>query len=115
MPDAVLVAQSRLDALAADVLGGTATGGTAVALRRSLDRLGSLLDIQRGLPDLAGSASNGEGRARERLTTLRAAAADLAVGLAADPSVTGPARRWGLPDEGALEVLRRACPPPVTR
>ncbi len=106
VPDAVLVAQSRLDAWAADVLGGTATGGTAVALRRSLDRLGSLLDIQRGLPDLAGSASNGEGQLRERLTTLRAAAADLAVGLAADPSVTGPARRWGLPDVGALEVLQ---------
>ncbi|MEO7784358.1 MAG: hypothetical protein ABIR97_07290 [Terracoccus sp.] len=103
--DAVLIPQSRLDALAAAALGGAALGGTATTRRRALDRLGSLLDVQRGLPDLVGATADGAGELRDRLTALRSLAAEVATGLAANPPVTGPMRAWGLPDSGALEVL----------
>lgn len=105
VPDAVLVPQTRLNSLAATMLGGPATGGTAGDRRGALDRLCSLLDAQRGIPDVAGGAAAGEVELRGRLTSLRAGAADVLAGLAADPPVTGPARAWGLPDEGAADVL----------
>lgn len=105
VPDALLLPQARLDSFAAAVLGGPATGGTAGDRRRALDRLGSLLDVQRGRPDVAGDAAAGEAELRDRLTSLRAGAADVLAELAADPPVTSSARAWGLPDEGAADVL----------
>ncbi|MBC7550400.1 MAG: hypothetical protein H7269_05800, partial [Cellulomonas sp.] len=105
VPDVVILAQSRLDALAATALGGAADGGTAGDRRAALDRLCSLLDQQRGLPDLAGDPATGEAELRSRLATLRSIAADVLAGLAADPPDTGPARRWGLPDDDATAVL----------
>ena len=105
VPDVVILAQSRLDALAAAALGGAADGGTAGDRRAALDRLCSLLDQQRGLPDLAGDPATGEAELRSRLATLRSIAADVLAGLAADPPDTGPARRWGLPDDDATAVL----------
>ena len=106
VPDTVLIPQTQLDELAAGSLGGSATGGTAATRRRALDRLCSLLDVQRGLPDLAGSPGQGEDELRGRLTTLRALSVDVAAGLASAPPVSGQARAWGLPDHGALDVLR---------
>ncbi|RYV49807.1 hypothetical protein, partial [Pengzhenrongella frigida] len=64
VPDVVLLPQARLDALAADALDGPADGGTAGARRVALDRLCSLLDLQRGLPDLAGDPATGEAELR---------------------------------------------------
>ncbi|HEY8718644.1 hypothetical protein [Pengzhenrongella sp.] len=105
VPDVVLVPQARLDTLASAALGGPATGGTAGDRRRALDRLCSLLDVQRGLPDVAGDAQAAEAELRGRLASLRALAADVLAGLSAEPPVTGPALAWGLPDDGAAEVL----------
>ena len=61
VPDVVLLPQAELDALAAGVLGGPATGGTARDRRADVDRLGSLLDVQRGLPDIVSARTGGPG------------------------------------------------------
>ncbi|WP_407345510.1 hypothetical protein [Pengzhenrongella phosphoraccumulans] len=105
VPDVVLLPQARLDALAATALGGPADGGTAGGRRVALDRLCSLLDLQRGLPDVVGDPAAGETELRDRLATLRLAAADVLAGLTADPPIAAPARRWGLVDDDAAVVL----------
>ena len=83
-----------------------------------LDRLCSLLGVQEGLPDLAGGAAAAETELRGRLAVLRAAADELAAGLAADPPATAAAaRRWGLPDDedaaGALAARIAAAGDPA--
>jgi len=106
VPDAVLFPQARLDTLAAAELGGRATGGTASTRRRGLDQLCSLLDVQRGLPDVAEDPATGDAELRDRLARLRASSAEVLAGLLAEPAVTGPALAWGLPDESTADVLR---------
>ncbi|MFG2076337.1 hypothetical protein [Nonomuraea maritima] len=105
VPDTVLIPRSRLDELAEEVLGGPASGGGAPAARAAADRLCSLLDAQRGLPEVIGAT--GEDELRTRLATLRTAAVDVLAGLSAQPPRTGAARRWGLPDDprDAAEIL----------
>ena len=98
--DVVLHPQPRLDDWAAAALGAPVTGGSAVAMRRALDDVSSLLGIQQGLPEAADDGT-GADQLRARLTTLRAEATTIAGLLDGDPTA---GRRWGLPD-GATKVL----------
>lgn len=103
--DVALQSHSALSALAAAELGGPTTGGTAAARHTAFDRLCSLVGVQDGLPEVAGGSAAGEPELRSRLAALRSAAEAVALGLAAEPPLTAAARRWGLPEEGAAEVL----------
>ena len=61
---------------------------------------------QDGLPEIAGGPAAAEAELRARLAVLRAAAADLAAGLAADPPDDGARRGAGAcPTTGAADVL----------
>ena len=75
------------------------------ARHTAFDRLCSLVGVQDGLPEVAGGSAAGEPELRSRLAALRSAAEAVALGLAAEPPLTAAARRWGLPEEGAAEVL----------